>query len=77
MPEKRQKIVYGLAILWLSLLMVRLVSDGDGLDEGPAAVALAAVTITLAGFGVAALIARHRGRVSGRSSSRRDAPADW
>ena len=73
----RRKIVYGLAILWLGLFMVRLVSDGDGLDAGPAAVALAAVTITLAGFGVAALITRLRGRAREPSSPRPEAPDDW
>lgn len=77
MPKKRQKIVYALAVLWLCLLMVRLVSDGEGLDERPAAVALSVVTITLAGFGVAAVIRRVRGRASDSSSPRPEAPGDW
>lgn len=76
MPTKRRKIVYGLAVLWVCLLLVRLVSDGNGLDETPAAVAFAAVTITLAGFGVAAVIERIRGGADGRSSPRPEAPDD-
>lgn len=67
---KRRKIVYGLAVLWLCLLMIRLVSDGEGLDERPAAVALSVVTVILIGFGAAAVITGVRGGAGGRSSRR-------